>query len=134
MEVERYPADFNGVIASAPAQLPHAVLGWIWDQQAMYPERHSQHPVVRLDQLNLLTQSVLKKCQNMDGVINNPEQCHFNPARDVPICDNDHQIRCFTKQQIKVLEKIYSGPTVRGVQYYPGIVPGAENAVGSWSQ
>lgn len=142
MEAQRYPTDFNGIIAGGPAlnttdfRVKITAIG-----QAQYPDGNFLNPVLPLSKLNLLTSSVLAKCDNQDGIkdgiINDPNKCHFRPDKDLPRCKNNiDSSYCFTSQQINVLNTIYDVTKAANKISAPGYVPGAEdslNGVNNWT-
>jgi hypothetical protein len=67
MEANRYPEDFNGIIAGAAAGTPNTTLGGGWSIQL----RANLTVVGQFPQskLNLITQFVLAKCDANDRVV-----------------------------------------------------------------
>ena len=62
-----------------------------------------------------------------DGLIDDPRRCDFNPARDLPHCaEGTDQADCFTKDQIKAVERIYGDVMSQGKRFFPGWPVGAE--------
>src|SRR5690606_38703108 len=64
-------------------------------------------------------------------LIDDPRNCAFDVARDVPICpagsDTD---ACLTPQQAEAIQKVYDGPrNSRGERLFPGFMPGSEAIV-----
>lgn len=129
IEAQRYPADFNGLVAGATV-LDHTgtLMRHIWNAQAVQEGPGKITP----DKLPALAKAVYGKCDALDGlkdgIIENPTLCHFDPAVDLPKCPagKDDQ-SCFTPAQIQSLKKVYGG--VRdssGKLLFPGQLPGAE--------
>jgi feruloyl esterase len=66
-----------------------------------------------------------------DGVVNDPRQCHFDPA--ALLCKEGDSDACLTAPQAFALRKLYEGPhDSRGQEIFPGYVPGAEEGDGGW--
>src|SRR6185369_15588853 len=62
-----------------------------------------------------------------DGLIDDPRQCNFNAARDLPHCaEGTDQADFFTKDQIKAVERIYGDVMSQGKRFFPGWPVGAE--------
>ena len=85
LEAQRYPSDFDGIVAIAPwvDQTGFAV-GAIWNQKAL-----TEAPVTPA-KMALVAQKVMDKCDAVDGLkdglIDDPRACRFDAARDVPAC------------------------------------------------
>jgi feruloyl esterase len=62
-----------------------------------------------------------------DGLIDDPRQCHFDAARQVPKCragvDDD---TCLTPAQAAAVNKVYQGPVSGGKSFIAGFMPGSE--------
>lgn len=133
VEVQRFPDDFDGVIAGAPIydfSLKQA-FNAAWVTHALFgDDRAGYLPPAKL---RTLRDAVYDKCDAIDGLedglIDDPRRCNFTPRRDLAECmDGRDSSGCFTAAQIAAIEKIYDGP---GDHYnregsYPGHVPGAE--------
>ena len=66
-----------------------------------------------------------------DGVLNDPRQCHFDPA--TLQCKAEDSDKCLTAPQVTALKKLYAGTLdSKGHVVYPGYLPGAENGQGGW--
>ena len=85
MEAERYPDDFDGILAGSPANFwTHLFVGFVWDQQALEEKAASYIPS---SSLPILSNAALKQCVDKDGgvstdaFLNDPRQCNFNPAK-----------------------------------------------------
>ena len=85
VEAQRFPEDFDGVVANAPwVDQTGFTLGAMWNQKAL-----SAAPVTPA-KLALVADKVMGQCDAIDGLkdglIDDPRKCHFDPARDVPAC------------------------------------------------
>jgi feruloyl esterase len=134
MEAERYPEDFDGIIAGAPAnQWTHHFAGFVWNEFALKAKPES---LIKAEQLPAIEKAALAACDELDGVkdglIEDPRKCHFDPS--VLLCHGDAAKDCLTQPQIDALNKIYAGPKnpVTGEQIYPGYEPGTEAEDGAW--
>ena len=130
LEAQRYPDDFDGIIANAPwVDQTGFTMGAIWNQQALATAN------VTPAKLALLAERVMAKCDAVDGLedglIDDPRACSFNVAEDVPLCaagsDGD---ACLTSAQADAIQKVYDGPRdSSGRQIFPGFMLGSEQPV-----
>jgi feruloyl esterase len=134
-EAQRFPEDFHGIIAGAPAyDWSHHFTGFIWNQQALLAEPGSAIPPAKLPAIQ---KAAVAACDSLDGVndglVEDPRACRFDPA--VLTCQGADGPDCLTAPQVAALQKIYAGPKNprTGKQIYPGYSPGTEGAPGSWA-
>lgn len=130
LEAQRYPDDFDGIIANAPwVDQTGFTIGAIWNQKAV------ADAALTPGKLATLASSVMQKCDAVDGLqdglIDDPRQCDFKVARDVPACaagaDSDS---CLSPLQAEAVQKVYDGPRdSSGKQLFPGFMPGSEALV-----
>jgi len=126
IEAQRFPDDFDGVVANAPwSDQTGFTIGAMWNQKAL-----SQAPVTAA-KLALVADKVMAKCDAIDGLkdglIDDPRKCNFNPARDVPVCAaGTDNADCLTPAQAETVAKIYSGPISNGKPFFTGFMPGSE--------
>lgn len=131
MLARRFPEDYDGIIAGAPAaDFTNLMSRFIWNQQAVVaaPELGNK--------LKLVGDTAMVQCDALDGVkdglLENPLNCPFDPAelqckyRDGPDCLNT--------AEVTALRKIYSGPRLSdGTQIYPGQPVGGEGVEDNWT-
>ena len=126
IEAQRFPEDFDGIVANAPwSDQTGFTIGAMWNQKAL-----SQAPVTAA-KLALVADKVMAKCDALDGLkdglIDDPRKCKFNPARDVPACAAGADgADCLTGAQAETVAKIYSGPASNGKPFFFGYMPGSE--------
>ena len=66
MEAERYPEDFDGIIAGAPANnWTHHFAGFVWNELALNGKPESR---ITAEQLPAIEKAVLAACDELDGV------------------------------------------------------------------
>jgi feruloyl esterase len=127
-EAQRFPNDYDGIVAGAPAYYTTRLQGGqIWAAQAVHKDEAAYIPP---DKYALLHQAVLQACDALDGVkdgvLEDPTRCHFDPA--ALACKNGGGPDCLTPQQVEAARKIYSGPanprTAQNI--FPGLEPGSE--------
>jgi Tannase and feruloyl esterase len=134
MEAQRYPADYDGILAGAPANYWTALLSTAaWDTQALTLDAASFIPPAKIPAISA---AVLAACDELDGVrdgiLNDPRQCHFDPATLQCKAGEDTD-KCLTAPQATALRKIYAGPhDPYGHEIFPGYLPGAEDGKGGW--
>ncbi len=137
MEAQRYPEDFDGIVAAAPAFNWTAIASEaVQNTRAAFPVSMSE-PLFLPDHIRLLQDAVLKQCDMIDGlqdsIINDPSACIFNFSA-LPMCSGDTPGNdCFTIRQVDALKKIYGGIYARNGVSYPGFPYGGESEAGGWT-
>jgi feruloyl esterase len=127
-EAQRFPVDYDGIIAGAPAVfLTHMQAASVWKAQAI---RKNSGGLVPPSKLLLIHNAVLAACDARDGVkdglLDDPRICNFDPK--ILQCKGEDSPDCLTAAQITVVQAFYS-PTVNPrtrEQIFPGMVPGSE--------
>lgn len=134
MAAQRYPDDFDGIVAGAPANAwTHLMAAFAWSWKAAH-----QSPDSRLTRANLVRvqAAALAACDDLDGVkdgvIEDPRACRFDPA--TILCDRDAAEGCLSPTQLQALKSLYGGPRrgVTGASLFPGFSPGGEAARNGW--
>ena len=134
MEAQRYPADYDGILAGAPANYWTALAAtFVVDTQALTENPASYVPQAKIP---AIAHAVLAACDNLDGVsdgiLNDPRQCHFDPS-SISCKDGEDSAACLTAPQATALKKIYAGlRDADGRQVFPGYLPGAEEGANGW--
>ncbi len=130
LEAQRYPEDFDGIVANAPwVDQTGFTIGAMWNQKAL-----SQAGVTPA-KLAFMADKVMERCDTIDGLkdglIDDPRKCAFDPARDVPVCAaGTDGADCLTSTQASAIAKVYSGPMSKnGEGIFPGYMPGSEAVV-----
>jgi len=131
-EVQRYPKDFDGVIAGDPANnfTRHYIGGHLFDALAMDGDGY-----IPAAKVPLIGNAVNAACDALDGVkdgvLSDPRRCHFDPASLQ--CKNGDAADCLTAAQVAAIRKIWTGlKDADGQQIYPGLMPGGEADPGGW--
>ena len=133
MEAQRYPTDYNGIVAGAPANFwTHLLANAVWDIQATLDKPTDYIPAAKLPAIQA---AALAACDTIDrvkdGVIEDPRQCHFDPA--VLLCKEADSNSCLTAPQVTALQKLYAGSkNSKGQQIFPGYSPGGEADFAGW--
>jgi hypothetical protein len=133
MEAQRYPEDYDGIIAGAPANhWTHLLASSIWDMQATTLDTASYIPGSKVP---AIAHAVLAACDAKggakDGILNDPRKCRFDPA--TMLCKEADSDSCLTQRQVTALKKLYEGARdSKGQPIFPGFVPGGEEGPGGW--
>jgi len=133
MEAQRYPEDYDGILAGAPANNWTPLLTTAaYDTQALTMDAASFIPPAKIA---TIADAVNKACDGLDGVrdgiLNDPRQCQFDPATIQ--CKGEDSDKCLTAAQVVTLKKLYAGtPDSSGQVVFPGYLPGAEEGQGGW--
>ncbi len=131
-EAQRYPKDFDGIIAGDPANnfTRHYFGGHLFDALAMDGDGY-----IPAAKVPLIGNAVNAACDALDGVkdgvLSDPRRCHFDPA--TLQCKNGDAPDCLTGAQVAAIRKIWTGlKDADGQQIYPGLMPGGEADPGGW--
>ena len=130
IEAQRYPEDFDGIVANAPwVSQTGFTIGAMWNQRAL-----SEAPVTAA-KLAMVADKVMAKCDAIDGLqdnlIDDPRECSFDPERDVPACNQGADTAdCLTAAQATAIGKVYGGVVSNGKPFFPGFMPGSEAVMG----
>ena len=133
IEAQRYPGDFDGIIAGDPANnwTHHYVGGHLWSAVATDGDSY-----IPASKVHILADAVNEACDLVDGikdgVLNDPRRCRFNP--ETLLCKGSDTSACFTAAQVSAVRKLWAGlRSADGRQIYPGLVPGGEAGPGGWA-
>ncbi|KAJ7641301.1 tannase and feruloyl esterase [Roridomyces roridus] len=128
----KYPDEFDGVIAGAPAIDFTHLIHWtgMLSRYIGAPDASSSPAFIPLDLWQLIAAELLRQCDALDGVLDgiiaDPDACDFRP--EALLCDGKKE-PCLTQAQVGALRKIYSplyGP--EGEMWYPRFSPGSEKS------
>ena len=127
MEAQRYPADFDGILAGDAANFwTHQMASEVWNGVV------TSSPETNLpkEKLQLLENATVKACDMLDGaadgLVSDPMHCHFDPAK-LQCAAGADSASCLTAAQVGAVKKLYGGVTdARGKSLYPGFYPGGE--------
>jgi len=122
MLAQRYPGDFNGIIAGAPASnlAPLALLNaWLVAANT----GPGGHQILPAEKLPALHAAVIGACGNAHGIITDPRHCGFNPATLQCPPGQDTDV-CLTPGQVRAVRAFYRGPAdQKGRSLYNGGQP-----------
>ncbi|PYQ76746.1 MAG: tannase/feruloyl esterase family alpha/beta hydrolase [Acidobacteria bacterium] len=127
IEAQRYPDDFDGIIAGDPS----------WDQMRLYAARvwlntyvnRTPAAVIPASKYPMIHDAVLDKCDALDGVkdgvIEDPSKCSFDFT--TLTCSREDRADCLTKDQVETANAMTrpirdpkSGAVLHPGRYYPG--------------
>ena len=133
LEAARFPEDYDGIIAGAPAFQFKEMIAWM----THVSRAQEQHPLNK-ESLVLLDNASREACDDLDGVqdgvINDPRQCTREPFEvGELVCADGQSGGCLTPGQIETARTVYDAVTnADGEVISPGLPPGAE-AAGDWA-
>lgn len=130
VEAQRFPRDFDGIIAGAPVydETGDGAYFVAWNPLANMGE--DGKPILSPDKLPMIRQSVMDTCDAADGledgILQDPRQCGWNPE-DIQCRRGRGGDSCLTTDEVEVLNKIYTGATdSNGEPWYFGMSRGSE--------
>jgi feruloyl esterase len=127
VEAQRFPWDFDGIIAGAP-DMDEADLTMreVWAQRSQLDANGKA--ILDAGALAILHQAALDECDMDDGVkdglIGNPVGCSFDPSKI--LCKAGETQRCLTAAQVEAAKRIYAGPPHTQERAVRGALPGSE--------
>jgi feruloyl esterase len=127
MAAQKYPEDFDAIIAGAPANAPTHQNAWTLSVSV--PVMKDPSSAVPAAKLEMVTRAVLNACDARDGVsdgvLNNPAACRFDVASlQCKTADNSD---CLTGAQVTAMKRAYEpARTVSGRLVFAGKALGSE--------
>ena len=129
-EAQRYPGDFDGIVAGDPAlHISHLQPGSLYISWVALKDGVGSPGYIPPAKVAILNKAALAACDAddglADGLITNPMQCKFDPASTQ--CKAADDGTCLTAAQVDTAKKIYAGAKFKdGTPIYAGYVPGSE--------
>ena len=133
MEAQRYPDDYDGIVAGAYAGIDWTALmfGELWT--GVHSDTGGAASALPQTQLNLVTNAVLKQCGRQDGGVTSdafladPRDCRFN-VQTLQCKPGQDPGTCLTPGQVEAVQAIYDGASnpQTHMQIWPGFLPGSE--------
>jgi hypothetical protein len=129
MEAQRFPKDYDGIVAGAPANFWTQLLSnGVSVDQALTATPDSW---ISPEKLAVVTDAVLKACHGENGFLDDPRECRFDPSSLV--CKAGQTDQCLSAPQVAALKTIYSGlHDASGTTIIPGYPPGGESGPPAW--
>jgi len=127
MEAQRYPTDYNGILAAAPAiNWDRFIPAEFWPQVVMNQAKDYPSSC----ELNAFTQAAIAACDSGDqvngGIIDSPTTCGFDPRSLIGtkvVCNG--ATLTITAADAEVVRQIWQGPKVAGLPLWYGLPKGA---------
>lgn len=130
VEAQRFPNDFDAIIAGAPVwdETGDGTLFVLWNGRANVGPDGKQ--ILTEQKLGVINKAVMDKCDAKDGLKDNllqdPRTCDWSPA-EIACAAGQSGEACLTPAEIGVVEKLYSGATdAKGEPWYFGMQRGSE--------
>jgi feruloyl esterase len=133
MEAQRFPADYDGILAGAPANAwSTMVASGVSGIQALVGDPHGFISDLKLPAIQ---KAALDACDAQDGVkdgvIADPSKCNFDPS--ALLCKAGDKLDCLTHAQIATLKTLYDGSKdSHGKLIFPGFTMGDETSWREW--
>lgn len=129
VEAQRFPWDFDGIIAGSPdMDEADLIMRNVWNVRSFTST--SGEPILNAHDIDVLHRAVLAACDSddgvQDGIVSDPVDCKFDPAN--LLCSSAEHYDCLTPAQVAAVKRIYAGPSnsVGEPVSTPGILPGSE--------
>ncbi|MGD9158388.1 MAG: tannase/feruloyl esterase family alpha/beta hydrolase [Desulfobacteraceae bacterium] len=129
-EAQRYPDDFDGIIAEDPAfYISHLQPGSLYISWLALKDGIDGPGYIPVEKLKTINKAVLDACDKndglVDGLIEDPTTCNFDPSSIQ--CNRKDSLTCLTAAQVDTVQKIYEGAKFNdGTQIYTGFERGSE--------
>ena len=126
-EAQRYPEDYNGILAGAPAiEWPHLMVRNIEVGVATLRDEESYIPASKLAAVQ---DASVAACDGIDGVkdglVDDPRKCNFDPS--ALLCKQGDSDSCLSAKQVEALKHVYAAVKYPdGRLIYPAYMPGTE--------
>jgi feruloyl esterase len=131
----KFPGDFDGILAGAPAVDFNHLVSWIalLAIDLGFPNGESAPSAIPDSLWAIISAEIIKQCDLLDGVadgiISEPDDCHFNPDGLLCGVSTNDTSQCLSQPQLAAVKKIYA-PVIDPNDnkfIYPRFDPLAEN-------
>jgi len=123
-EIQRYPTDFNGVLAGAPASIMTELNSVLHEYTfaANYTQPHySGSTILDQPEATVVLNAALKACDPKTGLILDDRACEEKFNLNSVRCSATLTTNCLTAAQLAVVRKVWNGPVdPQGQHLYPG--------------
>jgi feruloyl esterase len=127
-EAQRYPDDYDGIIAGAPAN--YMIHLHAWSIALNLDVTKTPASFIPPEKYPAIHKAVLEACDAKDGVkdgvLENPKQCQFDP--EAIECEDADAPSCLTASQVEAAKAIYAplvNPRTKQL-IFPSVEPGSE--------
>jgi len=123
-EIQRYPNDFNGVLAGAPAsittELNSVLHEYTFEANYTQPD-YSGSTILDQPEADIVLNAAIKACDSKTGLILDDRACEQKFNLNSVECSATLRSSCLTAAQIAVVRKVWAGPVdPQGQHLYPG--------------
>ncbi|OUM45588.1 tannase/feruloyl esterase family alpha/beta hydrolase [Arthrobacter agilis] len=112
MEAQRYPDDFDGIAAGAPANNLAVQNTYHHAWNVLTNKDENGNYILLSGKLPLIHKAVLSVCDGLDGladgVLDDPRACHFDPASLVCATGQDANT-CLSAEEAAVAQRLHDG-------------------------
>jgi feruloyl esterase len=127
MEAQRFPDDFDGIVAGAPAaDFTGIGAQFIKDTRAQFPDPKNLTPLLPAETMQDVAKQILDKCDALDGVkdgvMDDPRQCKVDVST----------LTGLSAAQTAALKAIYAPTRAGGDTVFPGQPFGGEGETAGW--
>ena len=127
MEAQRFPDDFDGIVAGAPAaDFTGIGAQFIKDVRAQFPDPKNLTPLLSPETMQSVATQILDKCDALDGVkdgvMDDPRQCKVDVSA----------LTGLSAAQVTALKAIYAPTRAGSETVFPGQPFGGEGEVAGW--
>ena len=131
MEAQRYPGDYDGILAGAPAYNWTSLLS----RAAQMTQRLLSRPAdyIPASKIPAISKAVLKACRSDEPgpFLADPRSCHFSP--ETLVCKGAETDACLTNAQADSLKALYADSNLPDGKFlYHGLLPGGEDGDNGW--
>jgi feruloyl esterase len=129
-ESQRYPDDFDGIVAGDPAfYISHLQPGSLYISWVALKDGVNGPGYIPPAKLPVINKAAIAACDAndglVDGLIEDPTKCKFDPATIQ--CKGADAESCLTAGQVDTVKKIYAGAKFKdGTPIFSGFEPGSE--------
>jgi feruloyl esterase len=131
MEAQRYPDDFNGIVAGAPALNFTVQNSFYHAGNALANTAADGHTILTANRLRVLHAAAIAACDardgTRDGLISDPTRCDFDP-HSVQCAAGQADDKCLSADEAGTASRIYAGARDAGGRklVVGGPMPGSE--------
>ena len=118
MEAQRFPEDFDGIVAGAPGNnRTHLTAGFLWQFVQNQVRGGQPRQIVPARKLPILSKAAYAACKKQNGgdagglasdpFLNDPLSCNVDPS--TLLCGGAETDECLTSAQVAVVKRMYDG-------------------------
>lgn len=123
-EAERFPKDFNGILAGAPANIMTELNSVLHEYETDTNIDSSGHGIATEPAALIVENAALKACDAKVGLMLDYRACEQKFKLSSVECNATRTTNCLTADQVAAMSRIYAGPVdPQGDHLYPGGYP-----------